>query len=540
MSRRRTAVEYHHRTKHHFQRYAASAGFMDWTTQPHPFRRFAGVPTVALPLGPETGGPGYDALFTEASPASPLDADSLGRFLYLSLALSAGKEVVDPEGNVVSRWSLRVNPSSGNLHPTEGYVLIGAAAGLETGAGLYHYAPDEHLLELRATGPVPDPGTGFLLGLTSIAWREAWKYGERAFRYCQHDVGHALAALSLAGRCLGWRLRLLTDLEVGLADRVLAVDGLGGPERERADVLVLVDTGTGACPQVGELRGWADSRMVLGEPNTLSPGHRIWDAIDTVADACHGEVLPGVGAPADLAAPATLAAPSFAPRDDSAAAIIRNRRSARGMDRRSRLGQEDFARLLARLLPAGSADVLPALPQGPEVSLLLFVHRVEGLAPGLYALPRHPEHETAWRAAMRPDFTWDPVPGMPAELPLRHLIAGDVRETAKRLSCHQDIAADGAFSVGMVARFSAGIAEHGAAWYPRLFWETGMIGQLLYLEAEAAGLRGTGIGCFFDDEVHRLLGLRDDAWQSLYHFTVGGPVKDPRLRTTPPYGAFSR
>ena len=35
--------------------------------------------------------------------------------------------------------------------------------------------------------------------------------------------------------------------------------------------------------------------------------------------------------------------------------------------------------------------------------------------------------------------------------------------------------------------------------YRRLFWECGLIGQVLYLEAEAAGVRGTGIGCFYDD-----------------------------------------
>jgi len=58
---------------------------------------------------------------------------------------------------------------------------------------------------------------------------------------------------------------------------------------------------------------------------------------------------------------------------------------------------------------------------------------------------------------------------------------------------------------------------------------------VLYLEAEAAGIRGTGIGCFFDDAMHDVLGLRDRRWQSLYHFTVGGPVSDPRLQTLPPY-----
>ena len=67
-----------------------------------------------------------------------------------------------------------------------------------------------------------------------------------------------------------------------------------------------------------------------------------------------------------------------------------------------------------------------------------------------------------------------------------------------------------------------------------------MVGQVLYLEAEAQGARGTGIGCFFDDPVHRLAGLTDTTWQSLYHFTVGRSVEDPRLTTLPPYHHLER
>ena len=95
---------------------------------------------------------------------------------------------------------------------------------------------------------------------------------------------------------------------------------------------------------------------------------------------------------------------------------------------------------------------------------------------------------------------------------------GDLREFAATA----DVGISGA---------DAALAEHGPGFYPRLFWETGLIGQMLYLESEAAGQRGTGIGCFFDDEVHGALGIKDHAWQSLYHFTVGGPVEDAIGRT---------
>ena len=62
-----------------------------------------------------------------------------------------------------------------------------------------------------------------------------------------------------------------------------------------------------------------------------------------------------------------------------------------------------------------------------------------------------------------------------------------------------------------------------------------MIGQVLYLEAEAAGARATGIGCFYDDPVHEAARAVGHAWQSLYHFSMGVPVEDGRLTTEPGY-----
>ena len=87
----------------------------------------------------------------------------------------------------------------------------------------------------------------------------------------------------------------------------------------------------------------------------------------------------------------------------------------------------------------------------------------------------------------------------------------------------------------LLARFEEPLRRNGPWFYRRLFWECGMVGQVLYLEAEVHGVRGTGIGCFFDDDVHRLLGLEGSEYQSLYHFTVGKPVVDARVRTLAAY-----
>jgi hypothetical protein len=136
---------------------------------------------------------------------------------------------------------------------------------------------------------------------------------------------------------------------------------------------------------------------------------------------------------------------------------------------------------------------------------------------------------------MDPTFAWTRPDGADAAPGLYLLAEGDARSAARTVNCHQEIAADGAFAVEMVAELDCALASLGPFGYRAAHWEAGLVGQALYLEAEAVGLRGTGIGCFFDDAVHQLMGRRDAALSMLYGFTVGGYVDDPRLRTAPPY-----
>jgi nitroreductase len=219
----------------------------------------------------------------------------------------------------------------------------------------------------------------------------------------------------------------------------------------------------------------------------------------------------------------------------SAGQLIRQRRSAVDFDGVTSISHETFLAILDTTLPRTFAPPFDAWPFPPHLHLVLFVHRVRGLDPGLYLWLRAPADADVLRQAFRADFNWEAVTDSAITAPLYRLGRGDLRDFARTLSCHQDIAADGAFSLGMLARFEPVLRERGAAAYRELFWEAGMIGQALYLAAEAAGVRGTGIGCYFDDVLHRALGLPGHDWQSLYHFTIGGPVEDLRLRTAPPY-----
>lgn len=567
-------LDYHQQTKHRFLRQARGPDVLDWANQPDPFRRYEGSPLIYLPRlaadeAPDS--PPYEALYRAGAIASmAVSAASLSRFLECSLAISAWKQAGDV------RWALRANPSSGNLHPTEAYLLIDRIEGLSSVPGLYHYAPREHGLELRADGSAaalrqllePFPPHAFLLGLSSVNWRESWKYGERAFRYCQHDIGHALGSARIAAQLLGWRMALLDGTSDDSIAALLGLDraaDFAGAEREHPGCLAVVwpdaqaHAATAAAPgrRALSIPLFIDadtvrdlpSRRWLGQANRLSRSAGTpWEMIARAERASWKTAqqrqtivllrdASGTGGTGHI----DDGQPSLYPQTPKAAQMVRQRRSALAFDPTASIPAACFYRLLERVMPRAARlqcrQPMPwdVLPWAPAIHLALFVHRVEGLVPGLYLLARDAPKAPLLRHAMHPWFVWRPPAACPDRLPLFLLREADMVPLATQLSCGQALAGDSAFSLGMIAEFLPRLRLEGPSFYRRLLWETGVLGQVLYLEAEALGLRATGIGCFFDDPVHQTLGFTEAAFQSLYHFAIGHPRRDERLTTLAPY-----
>src|SRR5712671_6038213 len=334
---RRVIADYHARTQHHLHRYAEALGYLDWATQPDPFRRYQDAPRIRLPLQAADGAIRFADLGAFAAPRAAVDMATIARLFQDSLALSAWKQY---RGH---RWALRVNPSSGNLHPTESYLLTGPVPGLTDAPALFHYAPDEHALERRRDLPAglwrrvaaTLPSGALLIGLTSITWREAWKYGERAYRYCMQDLGHALGALGYAAAALGWRTTLLPVPDHALT-ALLAVDATG-PEAEHPDCLLAVH------PPADPGASWAhtfalDDDVIAamaalpthGTANRLSQDHHDWPAIAAAITATRHHGAPPA-AFRDRAAAGALRLPAPVP-DTCARTLFHRRRSAVAMD----------------------------------------------------------------------------------------------------------------------------------------------------------------------------------------------------------------
>jgi len=503
----RRLFAYHQATKHTYHSVRTNARYLDWHNQPDPFRRYEGAPEIVLPPGPGFPDAGTFATIAalgdlkaaleqqdlERREEIRLDLDWLSRLLWYSMAVSAWK-LVPGSG---ARYSLRVNPSSGNLHPTETYLALRGFAGLDD--GFYHYRADRHTLEMRGRGgraqhlaqtlKLPWAAESQLIvALTSIFWRESWKYGDRAYRYCCHDLGHALMSVLLSARALG-----LPGGAVAHFSDVRTVRALGLEESDEAPMAFLV------FPARSELPVTSAPALAapVGIPNELSAEEVRYELILEIHGAgCLPD--PAGPLPRDRAVAAGAAerqaSRSKLVRDSSLATVVRRRRSALDFDPGTPLMQraelEQLLDFATRDWPADwrgnfLGDSQPAEAGADLVELYLYVHRVADCEPGVYRWDR--------RSAK-----------------LEQLHAGNVQRVAAFLSLEQSLAGNSCFTVSMIADLADAAAAFGNRGYRYAHFEAGAIGQRLYVGAEALGWNATGIGAFYDDDVHRYLGFLEE------------------------------
>lgn len=426
---------------------------------PDPFRHYDGVPVLDLPADP----PAPDS----ASPAQD-GAAFLSRLLFYSASISAWKRA--PSG---VRYALRVNPSSGNLHPTEFHFVT---RGLKDWPdGLYHYRPLSHMAEQRALGDffskLPGLAAPVTFILTAVVWREAWKYRERAYRYCLLDIGHASEALLLAAQAMG-----LTSTVTGeFADDELA-RGFGFSKDEWPMLVVAL---SGAPIPAGDA-GSAEAAWFGGEANRLSRETISYSLIEGVHQATkwngeYGETQ--------------LPRRPILIRDFGK--IARARRSAL-----------DF--LATAEMSFSQLSAILGVTESCFVQMYLYVHRVEGLPAGVYRYAAE-------------------------ACELERINVGDQHVMAAGLSLGQELAGNACLAFSMVADLERAARACGECGYRYVHFEAGATGQRMYLAAEALGMRATGIGAFFDDEVNRYLELTPAQGEVIYHFAIGHAITDGRL-----------
>ena len=507
---------YHNETKHSNQKYAKSLGYMDWATQPNPYRNYIDSKQTILPLALNHDTLPYHMIFDEnEKDIAPICLQSISQLFQFSFGLAAIKVAGEQS------WALRCNASSGNLQPTEAYIISQDIKGIDN--GIHHYNVQNHNLELLANTntQLPLAKDSFLIALSSIVWREAWKYGERSFRYTQLDCGHAQRALEVSAYMLGWKIQKVEASE----DELNSLIGFDQKqrycenEREDADVLFMVSKiSQSEQINISLLRN-CFATTYNSKANQLSNSWHDWDILNKISNATKIQKL--------TLEKNTTKLNNQREQSYESKQIILQRRSAQMMNPKdTNISFKDFDTIISSVSSSLDGNKI-------AVNLVFFIHDVQDLESGLYILIRDIKYKNEIRKEFKNEFLWQEISTSQGRLFL--LRKGDYRVFSKTISCNQDIAKDGAFSIGMIADFSNELNKHGASRYKELYWECGSIGQQLYLEATSLGLSATGIGCYLDDMFHNLLGIENLSFQSLYHFTIGKGIFDSRLSTLEPY-----
>lgn len=502
---------YHEATKHTLEKIYANRVSIDWANMPDPFRHYHGAPVIDLPADPPPPttpalrllrGDGRSSVSSHAVEAD--GAQWLSSLLFHTAAISATK--ASPGG---SRYALRVNPSSGNLHPTEFHFAARGVSGWED--GLYHYRASAHMAEQRMRGGSAGRSLAelacspwfrdcpLIFVLSSIAWREAWKYRDRAYRYCGHDIGHAWGALSLAARSLGAEAFAAGHFADEAVARLLHLDD---------EWPMLIVALQGGVPL--EERPLIEATIQAGSPNVLSPDRIPYPLIDAIHSASMLDVDCGpVAQPAPVqSSQGEIELAALAESPEPFNEVVRRRRSALDFQGGNKtISFPQLSTLLDVATRPFAADFegdLFGMPSARYIQLYLFIHRVDELERGLY---RH--HASTGT--------------------LECMATGDQRLMAAGLSLGQDLAANSCVTFSMIADLDRAACDHGNRGYRYVFFEAGMIGHRLYLAAEAMGFQSTGIGAFYDDSVHRYLDIEQEQGQVIYHFACGFAIDDPRL-----------
>ena len=475
-----SALAYHEATSHDRDR--GMGRRINWYDQPLPFKIYREASVYHLP---------QDLVLPDIPLDQALDARTfdpktdmatlLASVCYLTAGLTRVRHQAD---GVVHHF--RAAPSAGALYPTELYVALQGVNGMND--GLYHYSPLEHTLTPLRQGQVfsalagSDPIIRFYL--TTIFHRSAWKYGERAYRYCLLDAGHMTENLLLAARAYGLPasvdynfddefindfLCINTDMEGCVAQ----VHGLGcGPGTNVYDTVP---------PVSDKLGDYSRSARNEATPSEVLAIHRL------CAAKASANPLPLIPPPDPTAT--RLPEPELSA---SVSATMEKRKSSRNFVTRE-IDHRFFTDILGWLCRGESDN-----PLGGVVQLGFLTNKHSGLAPGFH----HLDPRTRSMTLARP---------------------GNFMPQCAQVCLDQEWLENAAMLFTMTADLDRLETQTGPRSYRHAHLEAGRLGQRAYLAATANNLGACGIGAFFDKEAAQLLQM--ERGNHLLYLVAVGPVK---------------
>ncbi len=240
-----SALRYHDATKHSEVGLRASGHYLDWDNKPSQFKVYNDLPSIPLPHDfPHPTEPSLKAVkgIDFHQTRRQIDLGSLAEILFFSAGLTRKMKMGSEP------YFMRAASATGALYPIELYAVSSGIPGLDP--GVYHFNPFEFSLvkirdddcssELAVATDNATVSSPLTIALTSLAWRNAWKYEARSYRHWFWDSGVIVA--NLLATCFSQGLP--ANIVMGFVDKQL--DRLLGLQEHKEATVALAVIGADA------------------------------------------------------------------------------------------------------------------------------------------------------------------------------------------------------------------------------------------------------------------------------------------------------
>lgn len=516
-----SALTFHEETKHSELSVRMSAHHLDWENKPSPFKVYRNLPSIPLPRDfPIPWEASIRA--TKGVPAKIMgkrvDIEVLAEILFFSAGLTR-KIAVGSEP-----YYMRAAPATGALYPIELYVISGEIPSLN--AGVYHFNPlDFALVRLRDGDFRRELGAACLeegltspvtVALTSLAWRNAWKYGARSYRHWFWDSG--VIAANLLATCSSEGL--VAKLVVGFVDS--EVDRLLGLGKGKEATVALAQIGVGFGEKIEQTRGETPLLALEVEPTSKEEVEysAIWKANEASAIRALAEVREWRQSFKSLRSGNRTNPPTFPLRplseEDPSIPPLGEVILRRGSTRRFAHEYISFERL-STIIEAAAADIpLDFFPIKETLTdFYLIVNQVEGLPSGSYFF------DGATRS-------------------LEQLKEGQFRKMSGYLCLEQPLFGDASAVFYLMTNLRHVTSSLGNRGYRAAQFEAGVRAGKIYLSSYSLGLGASG-STFYDDAVTEFFSPHAEEKSTMIAVGVGVPAYSARPgRILPQMAAIPR
>ncbi len=511
-----STLDYHEETKHSELSVRLSAHYLDWENKPSPFKTYRNLPSVPLPRDIPRPGQGSQAAIKgvlSATGKGRVDLRTLAEVLFFSAGLTRRVGI----GN--QTYYMRAASATGALYPIELYVVSGGIEGLS--AGVYHFDPlGFALVKLRDGDYRSELGAAcgrdclfspVTIALTSLAWRNAWKYQARSYRHWFWDGG--VIAANLLATCSSEGLA--TKLSVGFVDA--EIDRLLGLQRgEEASVaLASVGMGLAKVPQ----RATKGVLETSPEAEPTSKGEVVYPAIwranevSSLAGLAEVESWREGSRPAPRGEAHDRAKFRLRPWNEEGhgasplSEVILRRGSTRRFARKSISFEA-----LSTIIDASTSDI--PIDFLPLIDFYMIANDVQGLPQGSYFFNRGAGS-------------------------LEQLKAGHLRSMSAYLCLEQPLFGDASVVFFLMADLGQVVSSLGDRGYRAAQFEAGIRAGKIYLSSYSVLIGASG-STFFDDAVTEFFSPHAKGKSAMIAVGVGVPAYKalpgtilPQLRVDP-------